>query len=100
MVGDVGSTGLTSLIAGNANEAVTITPNPFKATTTLIINNDEQLINCELRIYNVLGSEVMRATVTKQITILETGNLPSGIYFYKMITNNIVIQSGRLVSQQ
>jgi hypothetical protein len=93
------ATGISS-VAGNLNDAVTIAPNPFSNSTTIIINNIAQIRNCELRIYNVLGSEVMHTTVTKQATTLETSNLPSGIYFYKIISNNKTLQSGRMVSQQ
>ena len=59
-----------------------------------------KLTTAELRIYNVLGAEVMNTTITKQLTTLETSNLPSGIYFYKITGKNKTIQSGKLVSQQ
>jgi hypothetical protein len=52
-----------------------------------------------MKIYNVLGAEVMNTTLTKQLTTLETSNLPSGIYFYKITGKNKIIQSGRLISQ-
>jgi hypothetical protein len=66
---------------------------------TDILNDASQINNCELRIYNVLGSEVMHTSVTKQATVLETSNFPSGIYFYKVIGNDKTIQSGKLISQ-
>jgi hypothetical protein len=46
-----------------------------------------------------LGKEVINKTITKQLTTLETSNLPSGIYFYKVIGNDKIIQSGKLISQ-
>jgi len=66
----------------------------------IIINDAWQINKFELRMYNVLGAEVMNTTLTKHLTTLETRNLPSGIYFYKIIDNNKIIQSGRLVLQQ
>jgi hypothetical protein len=43
---------------------------------------------------------VKNIALTKQLTTLEMGNLPSGIYLYKVIGNNKTIQSGKLISQQ
>jgi len=48
----------------------------------------------------MMGAEVMNTILTKQFTTLETSNLPSGIYFYKMTGKNNTIHSGKLVSQQ
>ncbi|MFH0894656.1 MAG: ice-binding family protein [Bacteroidota bacterium] len=92
-------TGIAPFDAANTNEAVTIYPNPFSTSTTIMINDASQIKEVELRMYNVLGKEVMNTTLTKQLTTLETSNLPSGIYFYKVISNKI-IQSGKLVSQK
>jgi len=79
-------------------KAVTIYPNPFSASIT--INNIAQIDKAELRIYDVLGAELMSSLINYQTTTFETGNLPSGIYFYKVISNNKTIQSGKLIAQQ
>ncbi|HEY5508261.1 MAG TPA: ice-binding family protein [Paludibacter sp.] len=92
--------GISPFNTGNTNEAFTIAPNPFSTSTTIIVNDASQINNCELRIYNVMGVEVMNTTLTKQLTTLETRFLPSGIYFYKITGKNKTIQSGKLVSQQ
>jgi hypothetical protein len=65
----------------------------------VVINDSPQNKKVELRIYDLLGVEVMNSTLTKQSTSLKTGNLPSGIYFYKIIENTKIIKSGRLVSR-
>jgi hypothetical protein len=82
------------------NDAVAIYPNPFNTSTTILINDVSKINNYDLKIYNVLGENVMNTTLTKQITTLETSNLPSGIYFYKLIENNKIIQVRKLISQQ
>ena len=64
------------------DKGVTIFPNPFTIHITIKMNNALQINNCEFKIYNVLGEEIMNTTITKQLTTLETSNLPSGIYFY------------------
>jgi hypothetical protein len=91
---------IASLKTGNKNNAVTIYPNPFNTSVDVVINNSSELTKCELRMYNILGMEVMNTTVTRQITTLNTANLPSGVYFYKVLGNNKTIQSGKLISQQ
>lgn len=91
--------GGTSINAANTIKAVIIYPNPFSISTTIMITDALQNSKCELRIYNILGKEVINKTITKQLTTLETSSLPSGIYFYKMIGNDKIIQSGKLISQ-
>ena len=79
-------------------KVVTIYPNPFNASIS--INNISQINKAEVKIYDVLGAELMSNTITEQTTTFETSNLPSGIYFYKVISNNKTIQSGKLIAQQ
>ncbi len=85
---------------GTVNEIAVIYPNPFTDQISIILNDALQINNCELKLYNVLGAEVLNRVVSKQVTTLETSNLPAGIYFYKIIDKNKTIQSGRLISQQ
>lgn len=93
------SIGIASMDATNTTAA--IYPNPFTASVFINIADVLQINNCEVRIYNVLGAEVMNIPVTKQLTTLETSSFSSGIYFYKIIDKaNKVIQSGKLIAQQ
>lgn len=82
-----------------ANDAVTIYPNPFRTSVTVVINDISKINNYEVRIYNVLGEEVMNTFVTNQTTTLGTGNLPTGMYFYQVVSNDQLIQSGKLIAQ-
>jgi len=94
------TTGIAPEGAGNANNAVTFYPNPFSGSVNIVINGAMKINQCELSIYNALGAEVIYTNITSQTTTIETGSLPSGIYFYKVIDNNQVIQSGKLISQR
>jgi hypothetical protein len=77
-----------------------IYPNPFTSSTSIQINDASQIDNCEVRIYTVLGAEVMNMHLTKQVTELETSNFSAGIYYYKIINGtNKIIQSGKLIAQ-
>ena len=93
------TTGIPTFKAVNTTEAVTIYPNPFTSAIDILINDASQINRYEMRIYNASGTMVMITTLRKQITTLETSNLPSGIYFYKVIGNDKIIQSGKLISQ-
>lgn len=84
----------------NTKESATIYPNPFNTSISIVINDPSYINNAEVIIYNVLGAAVMNTRVTKKLTALETNSLPSGIYFYKIISNKKTIQSGKLISQQ
>lgn len=77
-----------------------IYPNPFSLSINIIINLESQSNNVGFSLYNVLGEEVMNITIVGKTTTLETINLQPGIYFYKVVCNNKLIQSGKLVSKQ
>ena len=93
-------TGIFSFNNKNAKQAVNIYPNPFSTSIHITVNEVSKISSCELKIYNILGTEVIRTTVTKQSSTIEISNFPSGIYFYKVIENGIIIQSGKLISEQ
>jgi len=90
----------TSIAFGKAeNEAATIYPNPFNSSVTIIIHEASQVNRAEFRLYSILGTEVMSTTIAKQVTTVETGDLSPGVYFYKVICNDKIIQSGKLISK-
>ncbi|MEO6901851.1 MAG: ice-binding family protein [Bacteroidia bacterium] len=91
------ATDIESFDDGNAT--IAIYPNPFNTSTTLVINNLSQIHNCELNMFDTFGKIVMNTVITKQTTTIETSNLPSGVYFYKVIGNGKTIQSGKMISQ-
>ena len=92
-------TGLNSLNAEKVN-AVSIFPNPFNESTNILINDASQINKAELKMYNVLGEIVLNKILTQKLTTIETSNLTSGIYIYKIYSNNTIIQSGRLISNK
>ena len=85
--------------AEETNEVVNIFPNPFNTYVNVILNN-QIFTDSELRLYNILGEMVINSTLNKQFISLETNNLPSGIYFYSIINDNKIIQSGKLISKK
>lgn len=91
------STGIASFDAVNS---VAISPNPFSSFTNITLSDASKINNYKLKLYNVLGAEVMNTNISKQLTTLNTSKLTTGIYFYKVMDNDKMIQSGKLISQQ
>ena len=81
------------------SEDIRIFPNPFTQFTMVVLNNAIIINNAELRIYDVVGKEVLLTNINQQTTSIELGTLASGMYFYKFVNNNKIIKTGKLVSQ-
>lgn len=79
--------------------AITIYPNPFTESLTVMLSEAVQINNADFRMYDILGNELMNTRLSKYLTTLKV-NLPAGIYFYKVISNENTIQSGKLVSRK
>ncbi len=93
-----GLSGISSLDA--VKETVTIYPNPFNSSTTILINDMDQINRIELRIYTILGTELIRTILVNQLTTFETSSYPAGVYFYRISDATQTIQSGRLIVQR
>ena len=82
----------------NENFEVTIYPNPFNSIATIMINNPNKIDNLSIKIYNILGEVVLNEMLPSQSNSFQTSNLQSGIYTFKILSNNEVLQSGKLIS--
>ena len=85
--------------SGRAGTA-TIYPNPFSETIDVAIHAEIPTGQYAIKIYNAQGARVLSASLSNQLTTIETGHLPSGVYFYRISDNVKCVQSGRLISQQ
>lgn len=92
--------GIMDFENASSTDELTIYPNPFSDQLDVIINKASKINNAQLVIFNILGEVVLNTQVTKQVTKIGTEKLTTGIYFYKMISNEKVIQSGRVISMQ
>jgi len=106
--GALNSTAITSIMAPvcppNAlesvafeAEAVTIAPNPIGASTMVELNVAG---NYSLKIYNTLGQLVMNTNLTQTSTVLDTRTFQKGLYFYKITSKGMLVQSGKLICNQ
>lgn len=93
-------TGVAPLKVNMANNAVSIYPNPSKNSINIDIVDAKQIQNAELKLYDGLGAVIINTPLTNKTTTVKTTNIPSGIYFYKVVENDLTIQTGKLIFQQ
>jgi hypothetical protein len=63
----------------NNEGIVSFYPNPLTSSSILQLNS--QVKNAEVVIYNMLGKEMLRKTITGNTMQIEKGSLQSGVYF-------------------
>ena len=84
---------------GNAHhdlQTATVSPNPFSGET--LIKTTTDLDGAVLLLYDLSGRLVRTQQPTSENTILlKQGNLPSGLYFYRIVRQGNAIGSGKLV---
>lgn len=73
-------------------------PNPFSDRTTLEIKNGS-ILNYELNIYDLFGKEIKKYEIRNRKTEISRGDLPNGMYLYRVKGNNQFISSGKLIIQ-
>jgi len=72
-------------------------PNPCKSK--LNFEFDEVLENSVIEIYNIYGKRVQKINISKgqSRTVINLNNMPEGIYFAKLITNNNTINCNTII---
>ena len=81
-------------------ETINVYPNPFNAYVTFDFTNQSAFQATHLSIRNILGVEVKSVTLQNARTYVEMPDLASGIYLYKLVRNDIVIQYGKLLLEE
>ncbi|GEM_PF-1151145 len=77
------------------NNIVRWAPNPFSERTTLLMDN--VVPGTKLILTNALGQVVMQQEVNSNSTTINRNGLNSGIYFYKVHSNEGIAAKGKLV---
>ena len=99
---DSASISVTNCSTGIGNFAATknvnVYPNPFKDLTTVSLDRSLSLKETEIRIYDVLGKEVMNIKNSNSYDVaVERKDLQAGVFFLKVINNNSVVFTAKLV---
>jgi hypothetical protein len=79
----------------NAKFNFHINPNPF--STYARISMGGQIDSAEFRLYNALGTEVCKLKDITDGTLIDGSILPAGIYLFKIISNNVILQMGKVI---
>ncbi|MBW8050346.1 MAG: T9SS type A sorting domain-containing protein [Cytophagales bacterium] len=81
---------------------LSVYPNPFSETTIIQIQLDET-VNAALKVYNAIGTHIttlFNGTVEENNLYsiqFDAEDLPNGIYFYRLETENGIVRMGKLL---
>jgi hypothetical protein len=95
---DCNLSAVNNITWANAN-GITVYPNPFTTSAKIMWKNPSLEKNAVVIFYNVLGKEVSQTIVGNETTTLPADNFQPGIYFFKFMIDNDIVQSGRVVKQ-
>lgn len=70
---------------------VTVFPNPGR--NNLNIKTDLQ--SAKVMVFDLFGRVICNQEITKDITSIDAENWPSGIYFWKVVSNNREVETGK-----
>jgi hypothetical protein len=71
-------------------------PNPFTVQTTIF--SSIELKNATLKIYNIPGQEILEEQgISGQQIIVKRSRLISGVYFYRIVQDEEVVATGKMV---
>lgn len=80
------------------NGSIKIYPNPFNKTAILeVMDRQAAILGCEFKMYDVYGKEVLKMQITDRLTQINRGDLADGMYFYKIISKENKITTGKLL---
>ena len=81
--------------------SVTVYPNPSSSAINFVINQTSKQSGINyLTVYNTTGDKVLETSANSNKITIEKGSLPAGLYFYKVMNNNGLVGSGKVIVQQ
>ncbi|MBU0765845.1 MAG: T9SS type A sorting domain-containing protein [Bacteroidetes bacterium] len=97
-VGSIDSIVVNNPITFYDNISVKVYPNPFHLTTTFEIHGINRGESFSFELYNILGKQVSSISgIKEEKFVVDRENLPTGIYIYKIFTQNGMVSAGRLL---
>jgi hypothetical protein len=91
------TTGMSSLNPAEQHYA-SFAPNPFTNSFNVTIDPSLLWMQVEVRVFNLLGAQVASHYMTKPTEQVSMAQVASGIYFYQVIMQHKVVQSGKLLA--
>ncbi len=72
--------------------------NPIDFNLTIeLINKNININNCYLEIYNLIGNKIKSIPINSNILTTNLYPINNGLYFYKIINNNITLKTGKVL---
>ena len=83
----------------NENMQISLYPNPAKEQITIectALENSDPTI--QFKLYDLMGKEILSTTIiVGQITEINTSELKQGVYYYKFVSGNRILEKDKLV---
>jgi hypothetical protein len=88
----------TGIISNSEATGVSVYPNPFHESATVVVSENTVLENATFTLYDITGKIVLEMKNVSSTTIsINRNELENGVYFYTFINNGVIIGSGRIV---
>lgn len=87
--------GVTSTENPVLQRQIVVSPNPFSSRISIALSTN--LRSPVFYLYNQLGNVLREENLAYGITEIETGTLPSGMYFWAVMSNGGLVKSGKIV---
>jgi len=81
------------------HQRISLHPNPADEEVRLRIANWENEAEMSFRLISLQGQVLINRRITEQETILKLAHLKKGAYFYKVLQQEEVLESGKLIIQ-
>jgi hypothetical protein len=89
--------GISTYADGSGQPIASIFPNPFTSAVNVVLKDIPTGTSIFI-LHNVLGAAIMSTQLTALSTTFETSALPAGIYFYQVVADGKIVQTGKLIS--
>ena len=83
----------------NPNMNIAVYPNPANDEVVFKTSSSEGVKNYHVEMYNIAGQEVRSFQLYPYQVTINTSDLARGIYIYKIVNNDSVLQSGKIILQ-
>ena len=99
------SSGLAAQITGINEEKINsilksfVYPNPFNYCTNITLDSSLPDAKSIVIISDVFGKEVWRTELKNNTAILYKQNFEKGVYFYKIVSGNAILSTGKLIAE-
>ena len=81
---------------GQIQTSATVAPNPLQHSMNITLTNALAEQGHTVMLYNMQGKKVLEALLSGQTTHIDI-DMPNGIYLYRILLNNEILQSGKVI---